>query len=81
MNTRLLCALLLGSIFVGAAAACTEPPPLTPVPVSAHIQCYSAGEIVFDQLFDRAEMLADGHVQVWLGEESAELEGDCQIVP
>jgi hypothetical protein len=82
MNIRPLCALLLGSIILGALAACTPtPPPPTPVSTTARIQCYSAGEIVFDQQFDRAEMLTNGHVKAWLGEESAELEGDCQIAP
>lgn len=80
MKNRPFFILLILSLLSGALAACTEPPPPTPVSTSAHIQCFSEGQMVFDQQFDHAETLADGQIQVWLGAESVALEGDCQIV-
>ena len=49
-------------------------------PVTVRVQCYYAGEVIFDQPFDRAETLEDGTVRVWLGVEHVDMEGDCQIV-
>jgi hypothetical protein len=44
------------------------------------VQCFYAGEVVFDQMFDDAQTLDDGSVKVWLGNQSAVLEGECKIV-
>ena len=52
--------------------------PTAPIPV--RVQCYYDGEVIFDQPFDRAEILEDGTVRVWLGLEHVDMDGDCKIV-
>lgn len=51
-----------------------------PTEVLVRVQCYYDEEIIFDQLFERAETLVDGTVRVWIGVEYVDMEGDCHIV-
>lgn len=68
--------LVLSGLLAGLGA-CAQPP----ISSAARVQCRMEGEVIFDQHFDRAELLSNGHVKVWIGEENAELVEDCQIVP
>lgn len=47
---------------------------------SAHVQCYSDGEMVFDYIFDKVEIDQGGALTVWIGQDSALLVGDCRLV-
>lgn len=76
LSNLLLRWMVLGALVTGLGACAQRP-----VAEVARVQCRIAGEVVFDQQFDRAELLSNGHVKVWLGEDYAELEEDCQIVP
>jgi hypothetical protein len=76
LSNLLLRWVMLSGLLVGLGA-CAQPP----IASAARVQCRIEGEVVFDQHFDRAELLSNGHVKVWLGEENVELVDDCQIVP
>ena len=58
----------------------TVPVPATPTAEpTAHVECFYAGEKVFEFDFDQAREEANGQVQVWMGDESVVVEGDCRI--
>lgn len=78
--------LLLGfSLIVATLAACETGRPvststLLPTPNVIRVQCFYEEEVIFDQPFERAEMLESGMVRVWIGAEYVDMQGDCKIV-
>lgn len=48
---------------------------------NARVQCIVEGEVVFDQIFDRAQLQPSGFITVWRGDEAVVVDGaDCHIV-
>jgi len=45
----------------------------------AQIQCYYQGEVIFDQMFDHAQISDTGQITVWRRGQSAVLNGDCKV--